>query len=92
MTDLGFKFGPEIEQAMRNLWADNGDFISVQYSGTESVISEVTRKGTEGFMSKLFHVKCTINRFFKNWLDDDFRQKAIDVLLSKDPLAIPGKG
>lgn len=29
-------------------------------------------------------------KFFKNWLDDDFRQSAIDTLLCKDPHAMPG--
>ena len=37
----------------KNMWADNGDVISKQYSGTGSTITSVTKTGKQGFMGKI---------------------------------------
>jgi hypothetical protein len=42
-------FGSELTHSFlkmfKNLWADNADYLSKQYTGTASTISDVTRNG-----------------------------------------------
>lgn len=92
LADIETDYSSKIDQKLKELWADNGDYISIQYSGDKSVISEVMRNGQEGFFGKLSHVKCSVNRLFKGWLDDDFGQEAVDLFLSKEPFCAKGKG
>lgn len=90
LADINTEIDSSIDAQLKSLWADNGDYISIQYSGENSVISEVMRSGEEGFLGKLSHFKCTINRLFKGWLDDDFGQKAIDLFLYGEPFCVEG--
>ncbi len=68
----------------RLLWSDNGNNLSVQYSGTESTTSGITKDGKEGFLGAISSGLKSVNRFFINNFGDDFKQQCIDVLLGRD--------
>ncbi|CAH1364059.1 hypothetical protein MTP99_000411 [Tenebrio molitor] len=67
------------EVVFKNVWADNADVISTQYSGTGALKTDYTRTGRR---TKFGLVKDGINsltRYYKNNLTDGFRQDAIDL-------------
>jgi len=68
----------------KNIWADNGDFISIHYAGTGSTISNITRTGKAGFMNMLDHGMKSIERFYVNNFEDHLKQEGIDLVLGQD--------
>ncbi len=71
-------------EAFKEIWADNGDFISVQYAGTASTISTVTKTGKHGFFGFFQHVGVSLTRFYQGSFEDNFKQKCFDILLNKN--------
>lgn len=70
-------------QAFKNVWAENGDYISIQYAGTASTISSVTKNGNKGIMGYFQHGLVSINRFYQGNFEDEFKQKCIDSILNQ---------
>lgn len=70
-------------QTFKNIWADNGDLISVQYAGTASCITTVTKKGKHGIMGLFHHGLVSLTRIYQGNFEDDFKQKCIDIFLKK---------
>lgn len=68
----------------KNIWADNGDYISILYAGTGSTISNVTRSGKAGFLNMLDHGLKSIERFYVNNFEDHLKQEAIDLILGEN--------
>jgi len=77
-------------QSFKEIWAENGDFISIQYAGTASTISNVTKTGSHGIYGVLQHGLVTVTRFYQGTFEDDFKQQCMDLLLQKynDPLLL----
>lgn len=76
--------GLAISKSFKNLWADNGDALSVQYTGTGSTISSVTREGgKQGFRGLISHGLVSLGRFYNANVEDAARQKSIDSVLRK---------
>ncbi len=71
-------------QTFKNLWADNGDMISIQYAGTESCITTVTKKGKHGIMGLFHHGYVSLTRIYQGNFEDAFKQKCIDIFLNKN--------
>jgi hypothetical protein len=67
----------------KDLWADNGDFISVQYAGTASTITTITKNGKHGFFGLFQHGLVSLTRFYQGSFEDNFKQKCIETLLQK---------
>uniref|UniRef100_A0A7G3AHR1 Phosphatidylinositol-3-phosphatase SAC1 n=1 Tax=Lutzomyia longipalpis TaxID=7200 RepID=A0A7G3AHR1_LUTLO len=70
-----------LEMLFMNVWADNADLISTQYSGTGALKTDFTRTGKR---TKMGLVKDGINsmtRYYKNNFTDGMRQDGIDLLL-----------
>jgi len=67
----------------KNIWADNGDAISIHYAGTGSVISNVTRTGKRNFFGLIDHGMKTISRFYIGNFEDQIKQECIDVLVGQ---------
>jgi len=72
----------------KNIWADNGDFLSIHYTGTGSVISEVTRLGKRSFFGLIDHGLKTLNRYYNGSVEDKLKQDCLDFLLAKHAGAV----
>lgn len=48
----GSASGPIFDE-IKDIWAENGDMLSVQYTGTHSNITRVTKQGGQGFIGKM---------------------------------------
>jgi hypothetical protein len=72
-----------IMEAFKDLWADNGDYISIQYAGTASTITTVTKNGKHGFLGLFQHGFVSISRFYQGSFEDSFKQKCFDLFLQK---------
>ena len=55
----------------------------MQYTGTGSTISSVTREGKQGFRGMISHGLKSIGRFYNANVEDAARQRTIDSLLKK---------
>lgn len=65
---------------MKQVWAKNGDVISIQYTGTESNISRVTTKNKQGVVGKLEQWQIGINRYYQHLTHDQFKQACVETL------------
>jgi len=64
-------------------WADNGDAISMHYTGVGSTHTEVTKTGKKDFFTMIKHVGATLGRLQMQIFEDDIKQQAIDIVLGK---------
>lgn len=71
------------KEGIKNIWAENGDLISIQYAGTESTITTVTKTGGHTFKGFIKHSIATVSRFYQGSFEDDFKQECIDTFLQK---------
>lgn len=73
-------FGPVLQGIFRNVWADNADAISTQYSGTGALKTDFTRTGKRTTMGSLQDgVNSALRYYFGNF-SDGRRQDALDLL------------
>jgi len=64
---------PIFKDELTYLWAFMGDFISKEYSGTESVLTKIVLKGFQTTQDKLEQKLISCKRFQKQSLTDDFK-------------------
>lgn len=69
------------ETLFRNVWADNADLISTQYSGTGALKTDFTRTGKRTVFGALKDGLNSMTRYYKNNFNDGFRQDSIDLFL-----------
>lgn len=62
------------ESLYKNVWADNADMISIQYSGTGALKTDFTRTGKRTVQGAMQDGINSLTRYFKNNLKDGFRQ------------------
>ena len=55
---------------LKNIWADNGDILSMHYTGTGSTHTAVTRTGRRDFFGIIDHGIKTLNRFYIQHFED----------------------
>ncbi|KAJ3431275.1 phosphatidylinositide phosphatase sac1 [Anaeramoeba flamelloides] len=67
----------------KNIWADNADIISKQYSGTPALKTDFTRTGERTVKGMLKDAKNSLNRYYINNFRDGDNQDNIDLLLGK---------
>ena len=72
--------GHKWNEALIFLWAMGGDHISKEYSGTESVLTQITLKGFQSTQDKINHKLISAKRWTKQLLTDDFKQECILIL------------
>ncbi|XP_055683117.1 phosphatidylinositol-3-phosphatase SAC1 [Lutzomyia longipalpis] len=70
-----------LEMLFMNVWADNADLISTQYSGTGALKTDFTRTGKRTKMGLVKDGINSITRYYKNNFTDGMRQDGIDLLL-----------
>ncbi|KAI9890278.1 MAG: hypothetical protein M1814_004313 [Vezdaea aestivalis] len=84
---LNLEFDPErtLEDSdarwFNNLWADNGDAISRQYSSTAALKGDYTRTRKRDYHGALRDLSLTLSRYYNNIVNDYFAQATIDFLL-----------
>ncbi|XP_045625432.1 phosphatidylinositol-3-phosphatase SAC1 [Procambarus clarkii] len=71
------------EIAFKSVWADNADFLSIQYSGTGALKTDFTRTGKRTHMGLLKDGWNSAIRYIKNNFFDGDRQDAVDLFLGK---------
>lgn len=68
----------------RNLWADNGDALSKQYTGTGSTESFAVRKGKLSYLTMIDHGIKSLNRVIRNIRSEDIKkQEALGLILGQ---------
>ncbi|KAL3902166.1 MAG: hypothetical protein SGCHY_000017 [Lobulomycetales sp.] len=81
--DASFFLDEEFERVFKNVWADNADAVSNQYSGTGALKTDYTRTGKRSTMGLLNDGMNSAVRYFKNNFFDGFRQDTFDLFLGR---------
>lgn len=74
------RFGQSIESVnsfdslFKNVWADNADLVSIQYSGTGALKTDFTRTGKRSVQGAIQDGINSLTRYYKNNFTDGFRQ------------------
>lgn len=68
-----------LDSLFKNVWADNADLVSVQYSGTGALKTDFTRTGKRSIQGALQDGINSLTRYVKNNFSDGFRQVFIDT-------------
>lgn len=63
-----------LDALFKNVWADNADLISIQYSGTGALKTDFTRTGKRSVQGMIQDGINSLTRYFKNNYCDGFRQ------------------
>ncbi|TPP56590.1 SAC1A [Fasciola gigantica] len=71
------QFGPRF----REVWADNADYCSLQYTGTRALKTDFTRTGKRTFYGMLMDGYNSLIRYYMNNFTDGFRQDAMHLFL-----------
>ena len=73
--------GSGMMDLFKNVWADNADLISIQYSGTGALKTDFTRTGKRTKQGLMRDGANSLTRYYKNNFNDGFRQDALDLFL-----------
>lgn len=65
---------PQFETLVKGIWADNADFISLQYSGTGALKTDFTRTGKRTGKGVVNDGLNTLTRYYLNNFSDGFKQ------------------
>ena len=74
----------KLKESFKDVWAENGDVISIQYSGTASTITTVTKTGGHNFFGMIQHGIATVSRIYQGSFEDYFKQECFDTFLQKN--------
>eukprot|EP01006_Ploeotia_vitrea_P035237 TRINITY_DN65849_c1_g1_i1.p1 TRINITY_DN65849_c1_g1~~TRINITY_DN65849_c1_g1_i1.p1 ORF type:complete len:619 (+),score=344.64 TRINITY_DN65849_c1_g1_i1:163-2019(+) len=78
----GDTFGSsDFEHMYKNVWANNADMMSVQYSGTGALKTDFTRTGKRTKMGLLQDGKNSLMRYYLNNFRDGDAQDGVDLML-----------
>ncbi|TPX40480.1 hypothetical protein SeMB42_g05977 [Synchytrium endobioticum] len=69
------------EKMFKNVWADNADEVSRQYSGTGALKTDFTRTGIRSSAGVLQDGMNSVERYIRNTFFDGLRQDAYDFFL-----------
>lgn len=72
---------PELGVMFKTIWANSGDELSLQYAGSGSLKSNLTRTGQSTIMGLIDDGKKSVTRFYMNNFRDSARQEGIDQLV-----------
>jgi hypothetical protein len=70
-------------QCLNDMWADNGDALSIIYTGTGALKSGFTRTGKRTLLGIMDDAKKSAARFYMNNFQDKYKQEVMDLLLGK---------
>ncbi|OMJ07270.1 Phosphatidylinositide phosphatase SAC1 [Smittium culicis] len=80
-ADETFKNYDRVTNSLRNMWADNADYVSLAYSGTGALKTDFTRTGKRTKLGLLSDGYNSLERYYKNNFSDGTRQDSIDLFL-----------
>uniref|UniRef100_A0A5K3F4E9 Phosphatidylinositol-3-phosphatase SAC1 n=1 Tax=Mesocestoides corti TaxID=53468 RepID=A0A5K3F4E9_MESCO len=83
---------PGFETAFKEVWADNADACSIQYSGTAALKTDFTRTGKRTFKGMLLDGYYSLTRYYLNNFVDGFRQDAFNLFLGHYDIFRPDNG
>jgi hypothetical protein len=65
----------------KNMWADNGDQLSLIYAGTGAINSDVTREGKNSIFGFFENGMKSISRLYNSTFEDAYKQHSLNLLL-----------
>ncbi|KII68466.1 Phosphatidylinositide phosphatase SAC1 [Thelohanellus kitauei] len=71
----------KMELVHKHLWADNADYLSIQYSGTPALKTDFTRHGVRTFRGLFEDGLNSAKRYLKSNFSDGTRQDALDLIV-----------
>ncbi|KAF2071692.1 hypothetical protein CYY_006992 [Polysphondylium violaceum] len=74
---------PVFEAQFKNIWADNADVMSEQYTGTNALKTDFTRTGKRSMKGTMTDGMNSVRRYINKNFKDDEKQLAIDLFLGK---------
>lgn len=74
----------DIMDSLQHMWTENGDKLSLQYTGTNSNISGVLEEGKQGFAGKFGQMLTGVQRFMNSNFSDKEKQQSINILMGRD--------
>lgn len=82
----------ESESGFKQVWGDNADMVSKQYSGTGALKTDFTRTGKRSTTGVIGDgVKSVMRMYYKNFVDEG-RQEVIDVICGNVRVKEIGRG
>ncbi|CAG0920228.1 unnamed protein product [Notodromas monacha] len=76
----GMRLSLGIQQTHQVLWANNGDIISRQYTGTKALKGDYTRTGERKFAGLMKDGMNSANRYYLGQFRDAYRQGAFNLM------------
>ncbi|XP_014260133.1 phosphatidylinositide phosphatase SAC1 [Cimex lectularius] len=70
-----------LEYLFKNVWADNADYISIQYAGSGALKTDYTRTGKRTRPGIIQDIKNAVKRYYKNNFKHGKYQDSIDLFL-----------
>jgi hypothetical protein len=74
--------------AFKNIWADNADAISEQYSGTGALKTDYTRTGNRTYRGAFRDLYNSVSRYLYSNFSDAYKQDSMDLFFGR--VAISG--
>ncbi|KAF7994518.1 hypothetical protein HCN44_003990 [Aphidius gifuensis] len=74
---------PSFEKLFKNVWADNADIVSIEYSGTGALKTDFTRTGKRTQIGAIKDGINSLTRYYKNNFADGYRQDSLDLFLGR---------
>ncbi|XP_057783999.1 phosphoinositide phosphatase SAC6-like isoform X2 [Salvia miltiorrhiza] len=78
--DETIRMHPQLDECFKNLWANHGDDISIQYTGTPALKGDFVRFGKRTFCGIVKDGWISLVRYYLNNFCDGTKQDAIDLL------------
>ncbi|EIW70203.1 hypothetical protein TREMEDRAFT_30281 [Tremella mesenterica DSM 1558] len=90
LIQLGFKadLDPEVENVFNDVWANNGDTISLCYAHTSALKGDFVRTGKRDLTGMLHDGVSSLSRMFYGAISDFFAQAVISFFLGHRNLGI----
>jgi len=71
----------DFESKFKEIWADNGDNLSIAYTGTDAMKGDFTRRGKRTMKGTLNDGKIAVTRYYVNAFLDGYNQDCHDLFL-----------
>eukprot|EP01091_Cochliopodium_minus_P012969 TRINITY_DN4062_c0_g1_i1.p1 TRINITY_DN4062_c0_g1~~TRINITY_DN4062_c0_g1_i1.p1 ORF type:complete len:694 (-),score=160.36 TRINITY_DN4062_c0_g1_i1:51-2132(-) len=74
---------PLLDSLFKDAWANNGDYISMQYAGTDALKGDYTRTGKRKAKGIMKDGVNSVTRYVNNRFKDEMKQLTIDIICGK---------